>query len=67
MKPQVKLGLGFLGMPEKTIEDIDAALPAMERLLALYQDKVAPLFAEAKPDLDQAAPVLLEIINFVKE
>jgi len=66
MKPAIKFALGVAGMPEKTINDIDKALPAMARLVDLWQHKAEPIYEQAKPDLDLVAPVLSEIINFVK-
>jgi hypothetical protein len=65
MRGEIKFALGIAGMPSKTITDIEAAIPAAERLLALLP-AVEALYAKAKPDLDAVAPVLSEIINFVK-
>lgn len=53
------LGLKFEGLPDKTIADIDAAIPALTRLVALYQ--------QAAPDLAIVAPVIEEVLAFLKQ
>lgn len=65
MKPVIKFALGVAGMPEATINDIEKALPAMARLVALAQ-KLEPELLNIKPDIAVVLPVLGEIINFVK-
>lgn len=65
MKPVIKFALGVAGMPEATIADIEKALPAMARLVALAQ-KLEPELLNIKPDIAVVLPVLGEIINFVK-
>jgi hypothetical protein len=65
MRTEIKIGLAMAGMPENTIADIEKSLPALLRLLAAYE-KLSPELALLKPDLDQVAPVLVEVINFVK-
>lgn len=61
----VKLALEAEGVPQKTIADIERVLPNVERLLAL-RPEIEALYAKAKPDLDAVAPVVQEIITFVK-
>lgn len=55
----IDFALGLAGMPEKTIKDLDAAMPAIERLLALYK--------QAQPDIAAVLPVLQEVTAFIKQ
>ena len=65
MRTEIRMGLSLAGMPQATIDDIEKALPAMERLIAAYE-KLSPGLSVLKPDLDQVAPVLVEVIDFIK-
>jgi hypothetical protein len=65
MKPIIKFALGIAGMPEATVLDIEKALPAMARLIALAT-KLEPELKIIQPDVAAVLPVLGEIINFVK-
>jgi hypothetical protein len=62
----VKMGLGVIGMPQKTIDDIERVMPNAERLMAL-RPEVEALYAKAKPDIDVVAPVLLEVMAFLQK
>lgn len=66
MNLAIKLGLGAIGMPQKTIDDIERVLPNAERLLALRPEAEA-LYAKAKPDIDAVAPVLQEVMQFLQK
>lgn len=66
MNLAIKLGLGAIGMPQKTIDDIERVLPNAERLLALRPEAEA-LYAKAKPDIDLLAPVLQEVMQFLQK
>lgn len=66
MNLAIKLGLGAIGMPQKTIDDIERVLPNAERLLAL-RPEVEALYAKAKPDIDAVAPVLQEVMQFLQK
>jgi len=67
------LGLALAGMPEKTIKDLNAQLPALERLAAAakrVEPMVAPLLPElqkAWPDIVAVTPLVQELIAFVKQ
>lgn len=69
----LNLGLALAGMPEKTINDLNAQLPALERLAAAakrVEPMIAPLLPElnkAWPDVVAVTPVLQELIAFVKQ
>lgn len=65
-------GLGLAGMPEATIQHLDAQLPALERLAAAakrVEPMLTPLMPElqkAWPDIVAVTPLLLELIAFAK-
>lgn len=74
------IGLGFAGLPEKTIQDLDKNLPALERIAAAakraeplvtqIQPAVAELQAITKqvwPDIIAVTPLIQEIIAFAKQ
>lgn len=52
------LGLALAGMPTKTVDDLKAALPRIERIIAAY--------GQAAPDIAAVLPVIEELIAFVK-
>lgn len=52
------MGLALAGLPEVTIKELDAQLPALERLLALYK--------QAQPDLTAVTPVVQQLVAFAK-
>lgn len=67
------LGLALAGMPEKTIKDLSAQLPALERLAATakrVEPMIAPLLPElnkAWPDIVAVTPLIIELVAFVKQ
>lgn len=65
MRGEIKFALSLAGVPAKTIDDIDKALPAAARLVDAYQ-KLEPELAKVVPDLNTVAPVLGEVIKFIR-
>jgi hypothetical protein len=65
-------GLRFEGMPEATIQHLDAQLPALERLAAAAKQAepmltpLLPVVQKAWPDIVAVTPLLLELIAFAK-
>lgn len=53
------IALGFEGVPAATIAELDRQLPAIERLVKLYQ--------QAEPDIAAITPVVLQLIAFIKQ
>lgn len=66
LSPGIKFALGLAGMSEKTVTDLEAAMPAAQRLLALRPEAEA-LYAKAKPDIDIVGPVMSEILAFIQK
>ena len=66
MKGTIRFALGIAGFSEPDIAEIDKALPAVERLLALLE-KNKPDLQEAYTDLIAAIPAAKVILNYVKE
>lgn len=68
----LNFGLGLAGMPEKTIAELNAQLPALERLAAAakrVEPLLAPLLpelAKAWPDIVAVTPLLQDLIAFAK-
>lgn len=66
-------GLGLAGLPEATIKDLDAQLPALARIMV--QVKLAephvtallPIFIKAWPDVVAVTPIIQELIAFAKQ
>lgn len=68
----LNLGLALAGMSEKTIKDLNAQLPALERLAAAAK-RVEPMLAPLGPELQKAwpdivavTPLLQDLIAFAK-
>lgn len=67
------LGLRFEGMSESQIKQIDAALPAFERLAAAWQQAapiitpLLPIIQKSWPDILVVTPVLQQIVTFIKQ
>jgi hypothetical protein len=51
--------LGFSGMDDATIAELDAALPGLGRLAVAAKD-AEPFLTQAKPHLDALAPLLAQ-------
>lgn len=66
MKPLVRFALGVAGMPEATINEIDGALPAMERLIEM-EKQVSPAIAKLYPDLVIVIPIIDRLLANTKE
>ena len=66
-------GLKLDGMDDKTIAQIDAALPALERLAAAWIaaepciTALIPIITKALPDAVAVAPVIKAVITFEKQ
>ena len=66
-------GLGLAGLPEKTIQDLDNNLPALERIVAAAKQvepliaQLTPIFAKAYPDIGAVTPLIQELIAFAKQ
>jgi hypothetical protein len=67
------LALGLAGLPEKTITDLDANLPALERLAAdlkMAEPLIAqliPILTKAMPDIIAVTPLIQELVTFAKQ
>jgi hypothetical protein len=68
----LNLGLALAGVPEKTIAELNANLPALERLAAAAK-RVEPMLAPVMPEIQKAwpdivavTPLLQDLIAFVK-
>lgn len=66
-------GLGLAGLPEKTIQELDKQLPALERLMALVKQaeplitQLSPIYQRALPDIIAVTPLIQELIAFAKQ
>jgi hypothetical protein len=67
------LGLGLAGLSEQTIKDLDANLPALQRIAAAAKQAeplltpLFPLLARAWPDIVTVTPLIQELIAFAKQ
>jgi hypothetical protein len=66
MKPLVRFGLGVAGMPEATINEIDQALPALERLID-FEKQLSSAIVAAYPDLVAAIPAIQRLLITAKQ
>lgn len=66
MKPIVRFALGMAGMPEAMVNEIDAALPAMERLVEAEQ-QLSPAIAKMYPDLVTVIPIIERLLATTKD
>jgi hypothetical protein len=68
----LNFGLGLAGMPEKTIAELNAQLPALERLAAVAKEaepllvKLGPYVQRAAPDIIAVTPLIQQLIAFAK-
>jgi hypothetical protein len=66
-------GLGLAGLPEKTIQDLDKNLPALERIVAAAKqaepiiNQLLPIVTKAYPDIVAVTPLIQELIAFAKQ
>jgi hypothetical protein len=66
-------GLGLAGLPEKTIQDLDKNLPALERIAAAAKqaepmiNQLLPIVTKAYPDIVAVTPLIQELIAFAKQ
>lgn len=66
MKPLVRFALGMAGMLESTVNEIDAALPAMERLIDIEKE-LSPAIATIYPDLVAVIPIIERLLANAKD
>lgn len=68
----LNLGLGLAGLPEKSIVELNAQLPALERLAAEMKaaepiiTQLMPHVQKAWPDIVAVTPLLQDLIAFAK-
>lgn len=66
-------GLGLAGLSEKTIKDLDAQLPALERIAAAAKQAeplltpLLPILTKVWPDVVAVTPLVQELIAFAKQ
>lgn len=66
-------GLGLAGLPEKTIQDLDKQLPALERIAAAAKQaeplltQLLPIITKIYPDIVAVTPLIQELIAFAKQ
>lgn len=66
-------GLGLAGLPEKTIQDLDAGLPALQRIAAAAKQaeplitQLMPILTKVWPDIVAVTPLIQELIAFAKQ
>lgn len=66
-------GLALAGMPEKTIQELDAQLPALERIalaaktLEPHITAMMPTIDKVWPDIVAVTPLLLDLVTFIKQ
>ena len=66
-------GLGLAGLPEKTIQDLDKNLSALERIAAAAKqaepmiNQLLPIVTKAYPDIVAVTPLIQELIAFAKQ
>ena len=67
------LGLHLEGVPQDTINDLDAHLPHIQRLAAAFKQaepiitQLMPIFQKAWPDIIAVTPLASKLITFVKQ
>ena len=66
-------GLGLAGMPEPTVQSLEAHLPHLERLAAAAKEAephltaLMPILTKAWPDVVAVTPLLQELVAFAKQ
>jgi hypothetical protein len=66
-------GLGLAGLPEQTIRDLDAHLPALQRIAAAalqaepFMTPLLPILQKAWPDIVAVTPLIQELIVYAKQ
>ena len=66
MRASIRFGLGIAGFTEADIAEIDKAIPAVERLLALVE-KHKPDLQEAYGDLLATIPAAKIVVGYLKK
>lgn len=66
-------GLGFVGVPETTIKELDAHLPHLARIAAAAKEaepliaQLLPIITKVYPDVVAVTPLIQELIAFAKQ
>jgi hypothetical protein len=66
-------GLGLAGLPEQTIKDFDANLPALQRIAAAAKQAephitaLLPILTKMWPDVVAVTPLIQELIAYAKQ
>lgn len=66
-------GLALAGLSEKTIQDLDKNLPALQRIAAAAHQaeplltQLLPILNKAWPDIVAVTPLVQELIAFAKQ
>ena len=66
MKGTIRFALGLAGMDEETINEIDKALPAVDRLLSMFQSQ-EPALQQAYSDIVAVIPAAKKVIAFTQK
>lgn len=66
MNFKVKIALSLAGFSEADIATIEAALPAMDRILAM-SDEARPLFVKFYPDLVSVIPAAKVLVAYAQK
>lgn len=67
------IGLGFAGLPEPTIHELDKQLPALQRIAAGAKlaepllTQLMPIWFKMYPDIVAVTPLIQELIAFAKQ
>lgn len=66
MKGTIRFALGLMGMDEETMNEIDKALPAVDRLLSMFQSE-EPAIKQAYSDVVSVIPVAKKLLAFINK
>ena len=73
MKLTLRFMLGLANMPGSMVDDLDKALPALDRLCDIAEkaephlSALIPMLKQAWPDIEAVLPTLEELIKFSKD
>jgi hypothetical protein len=59
------LGLELIGVPDATVTELDAQLPALLRIEAAFQ-QIEPIVQAVWPDIVAVTPLVKDLIAFAK-
>ena len=59
------LGLGFAGLPEATIHELNKQLPALSRLVTVIKE-AEPIITKTWPDIVAITPLIQQLVAFAK-